>query len=88
MLGAAFFTPAVILVARLMRARQLPDIYRAADFWQPLWIMSWESMTLMILPLSISLVVSLMAQMEYYTTTPGNSCMRACNRWRRSSSPN
>ena len=68
-LGAAFFTPAVILVARLMRARQLPDIYRAADFWQRLWIMSWESMTLMILPLSISLVVSLMAQIEYRNNT-------------------
>ena len=39
--GAACFIPLVILVVRLMRARQLPEIYRAPDFWQRLWISSW-----------------------------------------------
>jgi lantibiotic transport system permease protein len=68
-LGAALFTPVIILFVRLMRRHQLPAIYGASDFWQRLWIMSWESMAILILPLSISLAVSLMAQIEYRNNT-------------------
>jgi hypothetical protein len=68
-LGTACFIPVVILSVRLLRAGQLPAVYRAADFWQRLWIMSWESMTVMILPLSIALVVSLLTQIEYRNNT-------------------
>jgi lantibiotic transport system permease protein len=67
--GAAFFIPTLILVVRLVRPTGLPEIYRAAGFWERLWTQSWESMSVFIMPLVIMLGASLIAQLEFRNNT-------------------
>lgn len=64
-LGAAFFTPTIILAARLRRLDQMGAIYRAPDFWERLWTMTWESIVILILPTVIMLLTSLIVQIEF-----------------------
>ena len=61
----ALFLPAIVLTARLVNASRLPTLYRTADFWKHLWGMSWESITLIILPMIVIMVASLIVQIEY-----------------------
>jgi hypothetical protein len=61
----ATFTPAIILVARLVNARVLPDLYARDDFWQSLWKSSWESMAVFFAPMACILIPSLVTQIEY-----------------------
>ena len=68
-LGAAFFIPTLIAAVRLIRPAGLPEIYRAAGFWERLWVQSWESMSVFIMPLVIMLGASLIAQLEYRNNT-------------------
>jgi hypothetical protein len=35
------------------------------DFWEQLWQMSWESMTVLLLPIGVMMAVGLMTQLEY-----------------------
>jgi hypothetical protein len=64
-----FFTPAIIIVARLIKYAQLPELYAAEDFWTLLWKNSWESMAIFFLPLGAILSTSLIAQLEYKNNT-------------------
>ena len=63
-LGSACFIPAIILLSRFRRLDTLPALYRTPDFWNTLWVQTWESMALMILPMAIMLTVSLITQIE------------------------
>ena len=68
-IGSAFFVPSVIFLSRFRRIDTLPQIYQAPRFWDSLWVYSWESMALMILPLAIMLAVTLVTQIEYRNNT-------------------
>ena len=64
-----FFTPAIIIVARLVNHANVPAIYGKEDFWDKLWHSSWESMAVFFLPLGAILTTSLIAQLEYKNNT-------------------
>jgi len=61
----AFFTPTIIIVARLVHYKSLPAIYADPQFWEKLWKNSWESMAIFLLPIGVILATSLIAQLEY-----------------------
>jgi hypothetical protein len=60
----AFFTPAIIIAARLIRHEKLAALYASPNFWYGLWQSSWESMAVFLLPLGTILVTSLIVQIE------------------------
>lgn len=62
--GGALFTPAIVIVARLVRHGQLGALYADAAFWPTLWRNSWESMAIFFLPLAAILATSLITQIE------------------------
>jgi hypothetical protein len=64
-----FFTPTIIIVARLVNHASVPELYAHEDFWQQLWRSSWESMAVFFLPLGAILSTSLIAQIEYKNNT-------------------
>lgn len=63
--AGAFFTPSIVILARLIHHDKLPALYSKADFWTGLWKSSWESMAIFFLPMSAILVTSLVTQIEY-----------------------
>jgi hypothetical protein len=65
----AFFTPAIILAARIKNHAALPALYVSDDFWRKLWSQSWESMEVFLLPIGIILATGLIAQIEYKNNT-------------------
>jgi hypothetical protein len=65
----AFFTPSIILMARIKNAHKLSELYVADDFWLSLWNQTWESMAAFLLPIGIILAVSLITQIEYKNST-------------------
>jgi len=65
----AFFTPAIIIVARLVNYAKLPELYAAENFWNQLWKNSWESVAIFFLPLGAILSTSLITQLEYKNNT-------------------
>lgn len=65
----AFFTPAIILVATLVRSEKLRGQSISDDFWRSLWSNSWESMALFLLPLGVILTSSLITQLEFKNNT-------------------
>jgi hypothetical protein len=67
--GGSLFTPAVVTVVRLLKHRDLPQIYSAEKFWPQLWTASWESMAIFFLPMGAILATSLMAQIEWKNNT-------------------
>lgn len=64
-----FFTPTIIIIARLINHDQLNALYSKKDFWTSLWQSSWESMAIFLLPLGIVLSTSLITQIEYKNNT-------------------
>ena len=64
-----FFTPSIILMARIKNANKFSAVYRAEDFWIKLWNQSWESMAAFLLPIGIILAVGLITQIEYKNNT-------------------
>ena len=68
-IAGAFFTPLIILTARIKNQAALPKIYAADDFWQRSWNQAWESMEVFLLPIGIVLATGLMAQIEYKNNT-------------------
>lgn len=64
-----FFTPAIIIIARLVNHANVPALYEKEDFWDRLWRNSWESMAVFFLPLGAILTTSLIAQIEYKNNT-------------------
>jgi hypothetical protein len=65
----AFFTPIIIIIARIVHYKTLTPIYSNALFWEHLWKNSWESMVLFLLPLGLILTISLLTQLEYKNNT-------------------
>jgi hypothetical protein len=65
----AFFTPTIIIFARLVNNSKVPEIYAANDFWNTLWRNSWESMAIFFLPLGAILSTTLIVQLEYKNNT-------------------
>ena len=63
-IAGALFTPAIVIVARLVRQGALPQLYADAAFWNTLWKNAWESMALFFLPMCAILIVSLVTQIE------------------------
>jgi hypothetical protein len=63
-MGGAFFTPAIVIVVRLIHHRQLPALYASADFWTSLWRSSWQSMAIFFVPIAAILATSLVVQIE------------------------
>lgn len=61
----AFFTPAIVIAARLMSHDKLHKLYSADGFWMLLWRNCWESMAIFFLPMISILTTSLMTQIEY-----------------------
>ncbi|HQU84986.1 MAG TPA: ABC transporter permease [Pyrinomonadaceae bacterium] len=61
----AFFTPLIILLSRFKNRAKLPEINVMDDFWVRLWNQSWESMTVLMLPVGIILATGLITQIEY-----------------------
>jgi hypothetical protein len=59
------FTPAMIILARLIYRERLPQIYAADGFWTLLWKNSWESMAIFFLPMAAILATSLITQIEF-----------------------
>jgi lantibiotic transport system permease protein len=61
----AFFTPSIIVIARLLQREALPKLYASADFWPVLWRSAWESAAIFFLPMGAVLATSLIVQIEY-----------------------
>lgn len=68
-LAGGLFTPLIIFAVRLHQSRILPAQYAAAGFWERHWTQSWESITIMILPMMGILLPALVAQIEYRNNT-------------------
>lgn len=64
-----FFTPCIVIVARLAQHNKLPAAYAAPDFWEKHWRSSWESMAFFLLPVGVILATSLVTQLEYKNNT-------------------
>ena len=65
----AFFTPVIMVVARIIYHDGLTKIYAAPDFWEAHWRSCWESMAIFLLPIGIVLAASLITQLEYKNNT-------------------
>ena len=68
-LVGGFFTPIIIIIARLINYKKLPAIYENDFFWSQLWQSSWESMAIFLLPMGVILATSLISQIEYKNNT-------------------
>jgi hypothetical protein len=61
----AFFTPTIIIVAKIFRHGGLAVANLLPDYWERLWSSAWESMAIFLLPLGAILASSLITQIEY-----------------------
>ena len=61
----AFFIPAVIIIAKIIRNERLYADSISPAFWQHHWNDALESMALFLLPLGIALAASLITQIEF-----------------------
>jgi hypothetical protein len=64
-LVGSFFTPLIIIAARLVRHERLAKLYASDSFWTALWKNSWESMAIFFLPMGAILLTALVAQIEF-----------------------
>src|SRR6478736_6495527 len=64
-----FFTPTIVIIARLVHYDSLSAIYSAPDFWQKHWRTSWESVAIFLLPIGVIMATSLITQLEYKNNT-------------------
>lgn len=64
-IAGAFFTPAIIIIIRLLQQEPAVALYADPSFWQLLWKSSWESMAIFLLPMGTILATSLVTQIEY-----------------------
>jgi lantibiotic transport system permease protein len=65
----AFFTPVIVIIARLVYHDKLAVLYTNNTFWEQLWKNSWESMAIFLLPMGVILSTSLVTQLEYKNNT-------------------
>ena len=64
-----FFTPAIVIIARITHADRLPVLYSADGFWRLHWKNCWESMAIFLLPVGVIMATSLITQIEYKNNT-------------------
>lgn len=65
----AFFIPVINSIIFLAYPKQLTNLQTKAGFWEALFYKSWQSMSIMLLPLGIVLAVSLLTQLEFKNNT-------------------
>lgn len=63
-IAGAFFTPAIIVLVRLVRRAGLPQLYADPQFWTLHWRNAWESMAIFFMPMAAILATSLVVQIE------------------------
>lgn len=64
-IAGSLFTPAIVVVVRLIHHRGLPVLYSTEEFWPNMWRACWESMAIFFLPLGAILATSLITQIEF-----------------------
>ena len=65
----AFFIPVINTIIFLVYPKQAIKLHVGDNFWTNLFLQSWESMSLMLLPMGIVLAVSLITQVEFKNNT-------------------
>lgn len=65
----AFFVPVINTVIFLVYPNQVNKIHATQDFWKTLFNKSWQTMSILLLPMGIVLAVSLITQMEFKNNT-------------------
>lgn len=65
----AIFTPTIILIYKLTKAKYIAQLNSSPTFWEDLWKSSWESMAIFLLPIGVILASSLITQLEYKNNT-------------------
>ena len=65
----ALFTPAMLIIVKLVKNKTLNEINQSPRFWENHWMNSWESMAIFLLPIGIILASSLITQLEYKNNT-------------------
>ena len=68
-LCGGLFVPTIMFAVRMRRLPQLPVLHQAGVYWQRHWMESWESISIMILPLMVALIITLILQVEYRNNT-------------------
>ena len=68
-LGGGLFTPLIVFAVRLRQHRGLPALYGSGTFWEKHWTESWESISILILPVMCVLIPALVAQIEFRNQT-------------------
>ncbi|HRD56731.1 MAG TPA: ABC transporter permease [Ferruginibacter sp.] len=61
----AFFVPIVNTIIFLVYPNQILKLHQESDFWNAIFYRSWETMSIMLLPMGIVLAVSLITQIEF-----------------------
>jgi hypothetical protein len=65
----ALFAPSIQALIQILRPAKTPERFAAPDFWIHYFNDSWQAMVSLLLPMGITLAVSLVAQLEYKNNT-------------------
>ena len=68
-ISGAFFTPIIVIIAKIVNSKSLYTTSIANDYWENIWRSSWESMSIFLLPMTVILTSSLITQLEYKNNT-------------------
>lgn len=67
--ACAGFTPAAVLLVRLLQIDRLPALYKSTAFRGNYWNSLWESVVVFLMPMVIILVTAFLAQLEHRNNT-------------------
>jgi len=67
--AGGLFVPAIMLAVRLHQNEKTAAMIRAGNYWMEHWKESWESISILILPLLTILVTTLIVQIEHRNNT-------------------
>jgi hypothetical protein len=63
--GGGLFTPLMVLIGRIKNRGELPRVAeQPLEFWTGFWNQSWQGATILVLPLSAILLVTVVTQIE------------------------
>ncbi len=65
----ALFSPSIQTLIQVIRPAKTPERFAAAEFWVNYFNDAWQAMASLLLPMGITLAVSLVAQLEYKNNT-------------------
>lgn len=65
----ALFIPFIMIIGQLVNSESLAAFYASPHFWETMFLRSWESMAIFLLPMGVILSTSLMTQLEYKNNT-------------------